>query len=99
MNFSTSLCVVVYDDDVLCTNNTIGLVSPAVCLPLSIPAPQPHWAQTSHAQPVAANGTFPVFVGAVGCRSFFVAAAEDANYDLSVSPDPQLPPGVSLISR
>jgi hypothetical protein len=90
---------VVYDDDVFCTNTSIGLVSPALCLPLFIPAPQPFWAHTSHAQPLASNGTFPVFVGAVGCRSFFVAAAEDANYDLSVLPDPHLPPGASLISR
>jgi hypothetical protein len=38
-------------------------------------------------------------VGAVGCRSFFVAAAEDANYDVVVNPDPKLPPGLSLVSR
>ena len=98
-NFSTSLCVVTYDDDSFCSNNSVGLISPPVCLPLSIPAPQPRWTAGSNAQPMAEDGTFPVFVGAVGCRSFFVAAAADANYDIIVDSNPKLPPGVSLVSR
>ena len=97
--FSTSLCIVVYDDDVSCTNGSIGLVSPAVCLPLSIPAPQPRWSAASDAQPAAANGTYPIFEGTVGCRSVFVAAAEDANYDVIVHADQKIPPDVSLFSR
>ena len=97
--FFTSLCVVVYDDDILCTNNTIGLASPAVCLPLSLPAPHPRWSQNSDAQPIAANRTFPVFVGTVGCRSFFVAAAEDMNYDVIVRADAKLPLDAHLFSR
>jgi hypothetical protein len=97
--FLTSLCVVVYDDDTLCTNNTIGLASPPVCLPLSLPAPHPRWTEKSGAQPIAANGTFPVFVGTVGCRSFFVAAAEDMNYDVFVRADAKLPPDAYLFSR
>jgi len=91
--------VVTYDDDSFCSNNSVGLISPPVCLPLSIPAPQPRWTAGSNAQPMAEDGTFPVFVGAVGCRSFFVAAAADANYDIIVDSNPKLPPGVSLVSR
>ena len=98
-NFSTSLCVVTYDDDSFCSNATVGLISPPVCLPLFIPAPQPRWTQASDAQPPAADGTFPPFVGAVGCRSFFVAAAADANYDVAIDFPPKLPPGVSVFSR
>jgi hypothetical protein len=99
LNFSTSLCVVVHDDDTACSSSSVGLASPAVCLPLFVPAAQPRWSDASDARQAAANGTFPIFVGAVGCRSVFVAAAEDANYDVVVNPDLKLPPGLSLVSR
>jgi hypothetical protein len=98
-NFSASFCVVVYDDDTMCTNSSIGLVSPAICLPLYVPVAQPRWSAASDAQRAAANGTFPIFLGTVGCRSFFVAAAEDQHYDVVVRPGAKLPPGVSIFSR
>jgi len=98
-NFNTSLCLVAYDDDTICSNSSFGLISPTICLPLVIPAPKPQWTENSVAQPIAEDGTYPVFTGTVGCRSYFVAAASDLHYDIYVDHLTKLPPGVTIYSR